>query len=251
MVALEGAQAALYEAVRLAMHARVQDAIATKGLARSRIVVLDALLKLRQACCDPRLVRQADAGLPPTAKRRAATPTATTAATPSAKLVRLHELLDTLRAERRGVLLFSQFTSMLDLIRADLDAAGRTYAWLTGDTQDRAAPVRRFQAGEVDLFLISLKAGGTGLNLTRADAIILYDPWWNPAVEAQAIDRAHRIGQTKPVFVHRLIAKNKIEEKMLALQARKRELAAALWEGGADANALDAPTPEDVTNLFT
>ena len=251
MVALEGAQAALYEAVRLAMHARVQDAIATKGLARSRIVVLDALLKLRQTCCDPRLVKHADAAAPPTAKRRAATRNVTTTAPASAKLARLHELLDTLRAEGRAVLLFSQFTSMLDLIRADLDAAGRTYAWLTGDTQDRVAPVRRFQAGEVDLFLISLKAGGTGLNLTRADAIILYDPWWNPAVEAQAIDRAHRIGQTKPVFVHRLIAKNTIEEKMLALQARKRELAAALWEGGADANALDALTPEDVTNLFT
>ena len=251
MVALEGAQAALYEAVRLAMHARVQDAIATKGLARSRIVVLDALLKLRQTCCDPRLVKHADAAAPPTAERRAATRNVTTTAPASAKLARLHELLDTLRAEGRAVLLFSQFTSMLDLIRADLDAAGRTYAWLTGDTQDRVAPVRRFQAGEVDLFLISLKAGGTGLNLTRADAIILYDPWWNPAVEAQAIDRAHRIGQTKPVFVHRLIAKNTIEEKMLALQARKRELAAALWEGGADANALDALTPEDVTNLFT
>ena len=148
------------------------------------------------------------------------------------------------------MLLFSQFTAMLDLIRADLDSAGRSYAWLTGDTRDRAAPVRRFQSGEADLFLISLKAGGTGLNLTRADAVILYDPWWNPAVEAQAIDRAHRIGQTKPVFVHRLIAKDTIEEKMLALQARKRELAAALWEGAAKGNALDALTPEDVTALF-
>ncbi len=242
-VVLEGAQAALYEAVRLAMHVRVQDAIADKGLARSRIVVLDALLKLRQACCNPRLVKIA---LP--AKKTATRPGT---ATGSAKLVRLLELLATFREEGRAVLLFSQFTSMLELIRAELDAQERQYAWLTGDTVDRKTPVQRFQSGEVDLFLVSLKAGGTGLTLTAADAVILYDPWWNPAVEAQAIDRAHRIGQAKPVFVHRLIASGTIEEKMLALQGRKRELAAALWDADdPGSRALDQLTAEDVMGLF-
>ena len=232
-VELNTAQADLYEATRLIMYDRVREMLAKKGLARSSIVVLDALLKLRQVCCDPRLVKTASA------KAKAGG---------SAKLERLLELLDQLRAEGRKALLFSQFTSMLGLIGEELDARGLQYAWLTGDTVDRAEPVRRFQSGEVALFLISLKAGGTGLNLTGADTVILYDPWWNPAVEAQAIDRAHRIGQAKPVFVHRLIAAATIEEKMVALQSRKRELAAALWSG--DAATLGALTEQDIQSLF-
>ena len=232
-VDLNTQQIDLYESTRLIMVERVREMLARKGLARSSIVVLDALLKLRQVCCDPRLVKGASA------KARAGG---------SAKLDRLFELLDQLRSEGRKALLFSQFTSMLTLIAETLDADKRRYAWLTGDTVDRAEPVRRFQSGEVDLFLISLKAGGAGLNLTEADTVILYDPWWNPAVEAQAIDRAHRIGQSKPVFVHRLIAAGTVEEKMLALQSRKRALAEGLWSE--DPAALAALTEQDIVALF-
>ena len=147
------------------------------------------MLKLRQACCDPRLLKMA---------------TAKAAKAGSAKLDRLLEMLPQMVEDGRRVLLFSQFTSMLALIEEELAKLRLPYVLLTGDTADRATPVRRFQAGEVPLFLISLKAGGTGLNLTAADTVIHYDPWWNPAVEEQATDRAHRIGQDKPVFVHRL-----------------------------------------------
>jgi len=155
----------------------------------------------------------------------------------SAKLNRLMEMLPELLAEGRRVLLFSQFTSMLALIEAALRRGGIDYVTLTGSTKDRAAPVARFQREEVPLFLISLKAGGTGLNLTAADTVIHYDPWWNPAVEAQATDRAHRIGQQKPVFVHKLIAEDTIEGKMLELKNRKQALADGLF-GAGGANAL-------------
>ena len=189
-IEMEAGQSAIYEAVRLTMHRKVREAVAAKGLDRSRIIILDALLKLRQVCCDPRLVK-----LPSVKKSGAG----------SAKLVRLMEMLEELVEEGRRVLLFSQFTSMLALIEERLAAADIAFVKITGDVRDRATPVERFQAGEVPVFLISLKAGGTGLNLTAADTVILYDPWWNPAVEAQAIDRSHRIGQDKPVFVHRLV----------------------------------------------
>ncbi len=206
-VEMESGQRALYEAIRLAMHARVRDAIAERGLARSGIIILDALLKLRQVCCDPRLVKLK-------AAKKAG----------SAKLDRLMELLPDLIDEGRRVLVFSQFTSMLDLIIPKLDAADIPFALLTGDTTDRRTPIRRFQTGEVPVFLLSLKAGGTGLNLTAADTVIHYDPWWNPAVEDQATDRAHRIGQDKPVFVHRMVTLGSIEEKMDVLKTRKRAL---------------------------
>lgn len=217
-VDLEKNQLAAYESLRLLMQKRVRDEIARVGLLRSQIVLLDALLKLRQLCCDPRL-------LPQTTSKSADKPAG------SAKLARLMEMLPELLREGRRIILFSQFTSMLDLIKPELDARTITYAEIRGETQDRNTPVRQFQAGDVPLILISLKAGGTGLNLTAADTVILYDPWWNPAVEAHAIDRAHRIGQTRPVFVHRLIAKGTIEEKILGLQDKKRALAAMLWEG--------------------
>jgi SNF2 family DNA or RNA helicase len=206
-------QRAIYEAIRLAMHAKVREAVAKRGLAGSGIIILDAMLKLRQACCDPRLVKLA---------------TAKAAKAGSAKLERLLEMLPQLLEEGRRVLLFSQFTSMLALIEAELARLALPYVLLTGDTRDRATPVRRFQGGEVKLFLISLKAGGVGLNLTAADTVIHYDPWWNPAVEDQATDRAHRIGQDKPVFVHRLITAGTIEEKMDVLKQRKQALAAGV-----------------------
>ncbi|AHL74807.1 helicase [Stutzerimonas stutzeri] len=237
-VELNAAQRDLYETVRLAMDSKVRDEIDRKGLARSQIVILDALLKLRQVCCDLRLVKS-DATKP-------------TRGSSSGKLDSLMEMLTELLAEGRRILLFSQFTSMLALIEEELRSRAIDYVQITGDTKDRRTPVRRFQSGEVPLFLISLKAGGTGLNLTAADTVIHYDPWWNPAAENQATDRAHRIGQDKPVFVYKLIARATVEEKIQQLQRHKAELAAGVLDAGhrsewqlepSDIEALFAPLP--------
>ncbi len=214
------------------MMSKVRKAIDDRGFAMSRIVILDALLKLRQVCCDPRLVKSHDGS--------------TTVG--SAKLIRLMELLPEFMEEGSRVLLFSQFTSMLDLIQAEVERAQIPFVRLDGSTKDRSTPVQRFQDGEVPLFLISLKAGGTGLNLTAADSIVIYDPWWNPAVEAQAIDRAHRIGQDKPVFVHRLVAGGTVEEKMTELKARKSELAAGIYDSEGDLSA--GLSVEDIDHLL-
>jgi SNF2 family DNA or RNA helicase len=221
---LEDQQRNLYEALRLAQHERVQQAVKERGLAQSGIIVLDALLKLRQACCDPRLVK-----LPSARKIKQ-----------SAKLDALLELLDGLLAEGRRVLLFSQFTEMLALIESALQKRKIVHQSLTGQTpaRERSALVKRFQEGNVPVFLISLKAGGVGLNLTAADTVIHYDPWWNPAVEAQATDRAHRIGQDKSVFVYRLICTGTVEEKIQSLQARKADLAQAVLDGGGSTQRL-------------
>ncbi|MBU8543779.1 MULTISPECIES: DEAD/DEAH box helicase [Roseomonadaceae] len=232
-VELEAAQRAIYEGIRLAMHEKVKAAIAKRGLARSGIIILDALLKLRQACCDPRLLKL---------------PVARSARPGSAKLDRLMELLETLLEEGRRVLVFSQFTSMLALIEDRLRADAIPHLILTGDTRDRDTPVRQFQDGAVPVFLIGLKAGGVGLNLTAADTVIHYDPWWNPAVEDQATDRAHRIGQDRPVFVHRLVTLGTIEDKMETLKARKRELVAGVL-GGEEGAALNW-TEADIEALF-
>lgn len=215
LVEFDAAQRDLYETVRVAMDKRVRDALAQQGLGKSHIVILDALLKLRQTCCDPKLVKVE-------AAREVKS---------SAKLERLMEMLPEMIEEGRRILLFSQFTSMLELIESAVQKAGIPYVKLTGDTKDRAKPVQVFQNREVPLFLISLKAGGTGLNLTAADTVIHYDPWWNPAVERQATDRAHRIGQTMPVFVYKLVVKDTIEEKILELQTKKAGLAEALLDG--------------------
>ena len=231
----------LYESLRLAMDKRVREVVAAKGMDRGRIEILDALLKLRQACCDPRLVKLK------TAKK----------VERSAKLDRLMELMGELLAEGRRILLFSQFTSMLDLIEEALENPslwggagaglyGTEWVRLDGSTEDRETPVRRFQAGEVPLFLISLRAGGTGLNLTAADTVIHYDPWWNPAVEAQATDRAHRIGQTKAVLVLKLVAEGTVEEKILELQERKAKLAGSVITGDFEASL----TGEDLRTIL-
>jgi superfamily II DNA or RNA helicase len=230
---LTDTQQTIYESMRLLMQKKVRDEIARVGLMRSHIIFLDALLKLRQICCDPRLLAGQD-----------------DMAESSAKLFRLMEMLPELLAEGRKVILFSQFTSMLDLIKPELVAHGIRFSEIRGTTKDRQTPVRAFQEGAVSVILVSLKAGGTGLNLTAADTVILYDPWWNPAVEAQAIDRAHRIGQTKPVFVHRLIARGTIEEKILLLQDKKRSLAATLWGEEADAATSAKLTEEDMQFLL-
>jgi len=213
----EPRQARLYESIRLTMEKKVRKAIAAKGLARSHIIVLDALLKLRQVCCDPRLLTRS---------------TAEARNVPSAKFNLLFELLPELLEEGRRVLLFSQFTTMLGLIEDELRRRGIDYTKLTGQTRKRDEAIQRFRDGEVSLFLISLKAGGVGLNLVEADTVIHYDPWWNPAVEHQATDRAHRIGQDKPVFVYKLVAAGTVEEKILELQARKQKLAEDIYGRG-------------------
>lgn len=220
-------QTDLYESVRASMDKRVREAIEAKGLAKSHIVVLDALLKLRQICCHPQLLDN------PAAKK----------VEDSAKLDYLtDELLPTLLEEGRRILLFSQFTSMLALIEEHLVKKGIRHLKLTGQTKDRAKLVKEFQSGEVPIFLISLKAGGTGLNLTAADTVIHYDPWWNPAAENQATDRAHRIGQTKPVFVHKLVCRGTIEERILELQKHKAALVEALLSEDTSKLKIDAET---------
>jgi superfamily II DNA or RNA helicase len=227
-VILDGKQRDLYETVRLAMDKKVQEEISKKGFARSQIMILDALLKLRQVCCDPRLVK-----LDKAQKVKQ-----------SAKLELLMTLLPEMIEEGRKVLLFSQFTSMLALIEEELESANIPYTKLTGQTKNRDEAVAAFQEGDAKVFLISLKAGGTGLNLTAADTVIHYDPWWNPAVEQQATDRAYRIGQDKPVFVYKLVTEDTVEEKILKLQERKQALADGLYsdrgaEDGAKFSAED------------
>jgi SNF2 family DNA or RNA helicase len=229
---ITGAQRDLYETMRVAMYYKVKEALETKGLARSQMVILEAMLKLRQTCCDPRL-------LPLNSGQRIEE---------SAKLELLLLMLEQLVAEGRKILLFSQFTSMLDIIIPELAKRKIAYVQIRGSTKDRATPVKQFQEGDIPLFLLSLKAGGTGLNLTAADTVIHYDPWWNPAVENQATDRAHRIGQQKPVFVFKLIASDTIEERILILQDIKKDLAENLYS---EDNSLPTEiTQADIEQLF-
>ena len=214
-VELAGKQADLYETIRLGMEKSVREALNTKGLAKSQITILDALLKLRQVCCDPQLLKL-------DAAKKVKT---------SAKLEQLMEMLPEMLAEGRRILLFSQFTSMLSLIEAELKKRKIAWVKLTGQSQKRDELIDQFTSGAVPLFLISLKAGGVGLNLPQADTVIHYDPWWNPAVETQATDRAHRIGQTQSVWVVKLVAQGTIEERILALQERKAALADSMYSG--------------------
>ena len=230
-IILEDGQRDLYDSIRLSMSAKVRAAIKQRGLGKSHIVVLEALLRMRQACCHPALLKLDDG-----VERRAA------------KLDRLMEMVDELLSEGRKIIIFSQFTSMIALIRVQFDAMHVRYSLLTGETKDRKRAIDDFQGGASDVFLISLKAGGVGLNLTAADTVIVFDPWWNPAVEEQAIDRAHRIGQDKSVFVYRLVAAGTIEEKMDELKARKRALADSLFDR--DGGIGSALTEEDVKALF-
>ena len=199
---------------------------------KAKIHVLEALLRLRQAACHPGLLdkRHAKKG--------------------SAKLEMLLEQLAEITAEGHKALVFSQFTSLLAIVRQHLDKQGTVYEYLDGSTNDRKTPVQRFQedAG-CPLFLISLKAGGHGLNLTAADYVFILDPWWNPAVEAQAIDRAHRIGQSRRVFAYRLIAKDTVEDKILELQKTKRQLADAIIS--ADNSLIRQLTADDLQLLLS
>jgi SNF2 family DNA or RNA helicase len=158
------------------------------------------------------------------------------------------QMVSELIAEGRKILLFSSFTSMLKLIEVALQEQSIDYVQLTGSTVDRETPIQRFQSGAVPIFLISLKAGGVGLNLTQADTVIHYDPWWNPAAERQATDRAHRLGQTKPVFVYKLVTVGTVEEKILVMQQKKRSLLEGLFEENATKNT--SLTLEDLDFLF-
>jgi SNF2 family DNA or RNA helicase len=211
--------------------ASLQKKVAAHGLERSTPHVLEALLRLRQAACHQGLLDP---------KRRSE---------PSAKLEVLVAHLEELVERGLKSLVFSQFTSFLAIVREELDARGIKYEYLDGETSDRKSRVESFQSESgPPVFLISLKAGGVGLNLTQAEYVFLLDPWWNPAVEAQAIDRAHRIGQTRRVVAYRLIARDTVEEKVEALQSRKRELAEALFgEGAAFTGKL---TRDDLTALL-
>lgn len=224
------AQKRLYDALALTLRESVSKRIAEVGVARSGLNVLTALLRLRQMACDPRLVEKSTR-------------------VPSAKREAFLELVRELVAEGRRALVFSQFVELLTLWRADLDAEKIAYEYLDGSTVDRAGAVDRFQRGRAPLFLISLKAGGSGLNLTAADTVIHCDPWWNPAVEDQATDRAHRIGQERPITVVRLVAKGTVEEKIGALKAVKRELAEAIVGAGAG-GTLRGLSEDDVRTLL-
>jgi superfamily II DNA or RNA helicase len=224
-------QRELYETIRGTLYDTVHEQMAGLTASQGRIVMLDALLKLRQVCCDPRLVKLPSARLVET----------------SSKLEDLMDMCSEMIREGRRILLFSQFTSMLDLIKPRLTQAGIGFVELRGDTRDRAEPVRAFEAGEVPLFLISLKAGGRGLNLTSADTVIHYDPWWNPAAEDQASDRAHRIGQTKSVFVYKMIAADTVEDRILELQQRKSDLARIALSGEGELDGLEI---DDMEFLF-
>jgi len=212
-VELAGKQRELYEAIRLSMEKRIRELVASQGMARSHIEFLDALLKLRQACIDPRLVKLEQAqGI-----------------TQSAKLDWLTETLPEMVEEGRRLLIFSQFTQLLGLVEPILKQHKIGYSKLTGQTRKRQQAIDAFQQGDVPVFLISLKAGGSGLNLTAADTVIHLDPWWNPAVEQQATDRAYRIGQDKPVFVYKLVTADTVEERILQLQQQKQALADSLF----------------------
>ena len=232
-VELADQQRELYEHIRVAAHGDVRKAIRAKGLAASTISILDAIMKLRQVCCDPRLVALDEAR----------------SVKESAKYQSLMALLEAELPQGRRVLIFSQFTSMLALIAAGLEERGIAYSTLTGQTRDRRAAVDEFESERVSVFLISLKAGGTGLNLVSADTVVHYDPWWNPASQTQATDRAYRIGQTKPVFVHHLYVAGSVEERVLMLQRRKAYLAGAIL--GESTQAPTGLTELDVERLLS
>ena len=234
LTTLRPRQRELYDQLRAAYQASLLDQVESEGMGRATIQVLEALLRLRQVACHPGLVNAewADAG--------------------SAKLEALFEQVSEVLDEGHKVLVFSQFTSLLAFVRQHLDGLGVPYAYLDGSTRDRGAVVERFQTDpDTNLFLISLKAGGVGLNLTAAGYVFLLDPWWNPAVEAQAIDRAHRIGQSKAVFAYKLIARDTVEEKMLELQKSKRQLAETILEGGGEGQGLSELTADDLRMLLS
>lgn len=231
--ALTPAQQSAYDELLKATRRQVSELAGTKDQNKARILMLTALLRLRQACCDLRLL-----DLPDVQREES-----------SAKLELLDELLQEAIDGGHRVLIFSQFVSMLQLIRQQLEASGTRFNYLDGSTTKRQAVVDEFQRGDAPVFLISLKAGGVGLNLTAADTVVHFDPWWNPAVENQATDRAHRIGQKKVVTSYKLIARGTVEEKILALQTRKRALVDATIES--EQPLMEGLSREEIEALIT
>jgi SNF2 family DNA or RNA helicase len=229
---LEPEQRKLYDQLRQHYRDSLLKRIETSGLAKSKIQVLEALLRLRQAACHPGLLDPKRSG------------------DPSAKLEVLLEQLREILDEGHKALVFSQFTSLLKILGERLNQDGITHEYLDGATRDRQASVERFQnEQDCPLFLISLRAGGLGLNLTAAEYVFILDPWWNPAVEAQAVDRAHRIGQARPIFAYRLITRDTVEEKVLELQQTKRDLAQAII--GAENSMIRDLRSEDLAFLLS
>ena len=229
---LEERQRQVYDELREHYRRTLLHRVEREGVNRTLFVVLEALLRLRQVACHPGLIDRSRKD------------------EPSAKLDVLMPRLAEVIAEGHKALVFSQFTTLLGIVRDRLDRGGVSYEYLDGRTRNRAARVRRFEEdADCQLFLVSLKAGGLGLNLTAADYVFLLDPWWNPAAEAQAIDRTHRIGQTRPVFAYRLIARDTVEEKVLALQQTKRELADAILT--TDNSLIRALRREDLEVLLS
>jgi SNF2 family DNA or RNA helicase len=225
-------QQRLYNELRDHYRDSLLGLVQEQGIAKTRMHVLEALLRLRQAACHPALLNRA------------------APEDSSAKLDVLIPHIEELLEEKHKTLVFSQFTSMLSIVRQQLDKKGIVYEYLDGQTRDRKERVERFQTDEnCGVFLISLKAGGLGLNLTAADYVFILDPWWNPAVETQAIDRAHRVGQTRQVFAYRLICKNTVEEKIAELQQAKRELADAILEQ--NNSIMQSLTTEDLRLLLS
>jgi SNF2 family DNA or RNA helicase len=220
----------LYEAIRVNAVEKLAAIQKEQSIATQRMQIFAELTKLRQACSNPSLVSP-DTDIE------------------SSKLKQLTLLLTELRENRHKALIFSQFIGSLQAVKAILEAQQIPFHYIDGATpaEQRKQSVNAFQRGEGEIFLISLKAGGSGLNLTAADYVIHLDPWWNPAVEAQASDRAHRIGQTKPVTVYRLVAEQTIEDKILALHEHKKELADKLLDEG---NAIDALSVQELLGLL-
>ncbi|MBA3714277.1 MAG: SNF2 helicase associated domain-containing protein [Pyrinomonadaceae bacterium] len=228
---MEPAQRKFYNQKRDYYRALLLKMIEEEGINNARFRVLEGLLRLRQICNHPRLVEKSFKG-------------------PSAKFELLMETLETLRAEGHKALVFSQFVQMLKLVQAELKKRRVPFAYLDGQTRDRQARVDEFQQDpDIPFFLISLKAGGVGLNLTAADYVIHIDPWWNPAVEMQATDRTHRIGQEKPVFVYKMIVRDSVEEKIVQLQDRKRALVTQLIS--TESSFFKSLTTDDIKTLFS
>lgn len=230
---LNPAQRALYTELMASTRRQVSELAGGKDQGKARMLMLTALLRLRQACCDVRLLGVEEKE----------------AAAPAAKVELLLELLSEALDGGHRVLIFSQFVSMLAILREALTGAGIEFCYLDGQTKDRAAAVDRFQTGQVPAFLISLKAGGVGLNLTAADTVVHFDPWWNPAVEAQATDRAHRIGQARVVTSYKLIARDTVEEKILSLQQRKRAVIDATLES--EQPLMEGLSMDEIAELLT
>lgn len=225
-------QQAVYQELLQAGRREITGAVGAHGVARSRMIILNTLLRLRQACCDLRLLKLENVD----------------PASASAKIDLFGELLEEVIDGGHRVLVFSQFVSMLHLLREKLQAEGVEFCYFDGSTTNRGEVVRRFQDSRIPVFFISLKAGGVGLNLTGADTVIHFDPWWNPAVEDQAVDRAHRIGQTRVVTSYKLITRGTVEEKILALQTRKREVIRATL--GGEEELAGGLSWEEIQELF-